>query len=783
MDKDHPSQQRTAGNENEEVDGNCLCGVRNKRGVKGTVKQISPAECDKMNSSNSANASDLLAQERTLGYHCLEKPPGFSPEQKVSDSPSKDKKEGPTQGKEEIHKYGELCENRPENHGRMETSSKENQTLRTDLNSKEEKLVWLDISRSGENSGTSASGQKKPGTAEGDCTFHTTQKTNKHDSVTTPEKDGKDNYAPGSGISKETLQELKNLLRESPLLSTRARNSGKPSGMFSHTLLLSASDEQSRHVETLHPHLRGGDQKVPTVHKYVAGQLGKPQLVLSSAGLNKQQSKSDDMEHPGVSQQTSSQNAASTPGIKLDSTPGQHEQRRKADTKSPGMRIPHHLASGIEHIIEQMAKDDIHFVRFEATDLHGVSRSKSIPSRFFRDKAIHGVAMPRGYLELTLNPKDMAINQISASNFNCDIVLCPDLSTFRVLPWTELTARVICDSFTVTGNPLLTSPRHIARQQLNQLRENGFALCSAFTYEFCIYGVAEVVNSKTISFPAATLLNNQDQPFIQELIDGMYHAGANIESFSSSTGPGQMEISLHPEFGICAADSAFIFRTGIKEVAKKYSYIASFFTENGFCNSGVLMHSLWDTNGQNNLFSFGTGGPEFTDKGKNWLAGLLQHSAALSCLMAPTIGCRKRYSTYSKESKDSVTASWGCNDNSCAFNVKSHGEKRTQIENKLGSATANPYLVLAATIAAGLDGVKRGLSLQEGSEGVSDPAQMKPATIPLNLEDALVALQEDECIREALGDTFVRYFVAMKQYELETEEMDIERNKFLEYFI
>uniref|UniRef100_A0ACB8GD59 Uncharacterized protein n=2 Tax=Sphaerodactylus townsendi TaxID=933632 RepID=A0ACB8GD59_9SAUR len=732
-----------------------------------------------MDSSNSADASDLLSQERKLVFHCIEKPSGSPPGQKASDTPSTVKQEGPAQNEKEMPKYGELCENYPENHERMETSSKENQTLRTDLNSKEEKLAWVDISRSGENSETMANDQKAPDTAEGDSTFHTTQKKNKHDNLTTLERDSKDYHAPASGISKETLQELKNLLRESPLLSTRARNSDT----FSHTLLLSTSDKQSRHVETIHPHLRGGDQKVPTIHKHVAGQLGNPPLVHSSAGLNKQQSKSDDMEHPVEKQQTPSQNVGSTSGIKLDPTPGRHEQRRNADIKGPRMHIPHHLASEIEDIIEQMAKDNIHFVRFEATDLHGVSRSKSISSRFFREKAIHGVTMPRGYLELTLHPKDMEINQISASNFNCDIVLSPDLTTFRVLPWTEQTARVICDSFTVTGNPLMTSPRHLARQQLNQLQDSGFALFSAFTYEFCIYGIAEIVNSKTISFPAATLLNNQDQSFIQELIDGMYHAGANIESFSSSSGPGQMEISLHPEFGIRAADSAFIFRTGIKEVAKKYNYIASFFTENGFCNSGVLSHSLWDSNGQNNLFSFGPGGPEFTDKGKNWLAGLLQHSAALSCLMAPTIGCRKRYSIYSKESKDTVTASYGCNDNSCVFNVKSHGEKRTQIENKLGSAIANPYLVLAATIAAGLDGVRRGLNFHEGSEEISDLAQIKPATIPLNLEDALVAFQEDECIREALGDTFVRYFVAMKRYELETEEMDIERNRILEYFI
>lgn len=389
--------------------------------------------------------------------------------------------------------------------------------------------------------------------------------------------------------------------------------------------------------------------------------------------------------------------------------------------------------------------------------------------------------MPRGYLELTLNPRDSEISQISASNFNCDIVLCPDFSTFRALPWTEQTARVICDSFTVTGKPLLTSPRYIAKQQLQQLQENGFALSSAFTYEFCIYSIAEIVNSKTISFPAATLLNNHDQSFIQELIDGMYHAGANIESFSSSTGPGQMEVSFHPEFGIGAADNAFTFRTGIKEVAKKYNYIASFFTENGFCNAGMLSHSLWDSSGQENLFSCGAG--EFTDIGKHWLSGLLVHSPALSCLMAPTLSCRKRYSAYSKGSKDTVMAKWACNDNSCAFNLKGHGEKGTRIENKLGSAAANPYLVLSATIAAGLDGVKRRLCFPESMEEVQGSAHFKAAIIPLKLEDALLALQEDECIREAFGDNFVQYFVAMKQYEIETEEMDLERNKFLEYFI
>ncbi|KAM9666980.1 lengsin [Trichechus inunguis] len=441
------------------------------------------------------------------------------------------------------------------------------------------------------------------------------------------------------------------------------------------------------------------------------------------------------------------------------------------------------LFSRIKHIKQETTTNHLQFVRFEATDLHGVSRSKTIPAHFFQEKVIHGVYMPRGYLELIPNPKDNEVNHIRATCFNSDIVLMPELSTFKVLPWAERTARVICDTFTVTGDPLLTSPRYIAKRQLNHLQDSGFSLRSAFIYDFCIFGVPEIITSKTISFPVSPLLNNHEQRFMHELIDGLYQIGANVESFSSYTRPGHMEICFLPEFGISTADNAFTLRTGVKELGRKYNYIASFFIETGFCNSGILSHSLWDVSEKQNVFCSSSGVEGLTMTGKKWLAGLLKHSAALSCLMAPAVSCRKRYSKESKDLKQSVPTTWGYNDNSCAFNIKCHGEKGTRIENKLGSATANPYLVLAATIAAGLDGLQSSDGVLAGPEDSTDFYQPKPSEIPLKLEDALVALEEDQCLRQALGETFIRYFVAMKKYELENQETDAERNKFLEYFI
>ncbi|KAM6460026.1 lengsin isoform 1-T5 [Liasis olivaceus] len=765
MEKDTPNYQTSAGIENEEIDGNCMCGLSSRQRSKVSGAQLPAAERETMDTSLPTNSFNQGMLEL-----CVDKPPQNLPGlQEAGETPSKD-----LCVKEVLsHSQEEPCK------GHSESVDKNDQSLETDVESKDEQLGWLDTMRRKETSEI-ASNEDKTWTVQDGSKFHTTEEKHwDHHIATQGKQDSKDLSVLEPGISNKTLQEFKNALKESPLLSTWTWDSSELRAASCHALLKSR-EKQSQCMETLPPHLRGIDQKVPILHKHGSGQGGKPQLVHSSAGLEKQQSKSDDMEHTVGRQQTPFPNVVSTLPTKFEHP---SEYCRDSGEKKPGSGNFLHFASEIEHIEEQMARDNVRFVRFETTDIHGVSRSKTIPSRFFRTKAIHGVAMPKGYLELTLDSRDRETSHILTTSFNCDIILRPDLSTFRILPWTEQTARVICDPFIVMGNPLLTSPRHIAKQQLSQLQDNGFALYSAFTYEFCIYGIAEIVNSKTISFPAATLLSNHDQSFIQELMDGMYSAGANIESFSSSAGPGQMEISFHPEFGLGAADSAFTFRTGIKEVAKKYNYIASFFTEDGFYNSGILTHSLWDSNRQNNLFALGSGAPDLTDIGKNWLAGLLVHSAALSCLMAPTVSCRKCYSGCSKGSKEAVVAKGAWNDNSCAFNIQNHGDKGTWIENQLGSATANPYLVLSATIAAGLDGVKRKLTFQEASGKIQSSTLMKGGMIPLKLEDALVALQEDECIREALGDYFVQYFVNIKQYEVETEEMDAERNKFLEYFI
>ncbi|KAM7118947.1 lengsin [Ciconia maguari] len=798
--KEDLTQQNTSESDNDEVDGNNICGFRKKKGVKGPTKHVPPLENEKMELSHTSKIPDPYPFQATTG--CSE-PPSSQPLQNLTGFPPVQKDRGGHDSshtgsdvKEDVSgETREIQENADTGKGIIGKMHKEiDTTVEMELPMGVQparsagKAGCAEAARGGDGSEKAESKQEERGEMEEkDVKFHVTKTGSLGSTVITQGSGTAESFRGAPDIPKRSLQELKNLLSESSLSDYEPNYSGKVGGTFSQKNSKpreKTADKQGRPFETFSPHFGEENRKYHSFHKEGVGQQSKPLLVLSSAGSDQQQPVGSDVDQLILRLPAASTHAESmAPEIQFDSSAGHAASSREPDVNGLGSPTLLHLFSHIEFIKQQMARDNVQFVRFESVDLHGVSRSKTVPSRFFHEKAIHGVTMPRSYLELTLNPKDNELDYINATNFNCDIILNPDLSTFRILPWTEQTARVICDSFTVLGNPLMTSPRHIAKKQLSQLQDNGFSLHSAFTYEFCIYGITEVVNSKTISFPAATILNNHDQTFIQELIEGMYYAGANIESFSSSSGPGQMEITFHPAFGIDAADSAFTFRTGIKEVAKKYNYVASFFSESGFYNSGALSHSLWDLNGQKNLFSAGYGVEELSDIGKNWLSGLLAHTAAISCLMAPTTSCRKPYSKYSKESKETVNAKWAYNDNSCAFNVKCHGGKGTHIENKLSSATANPYLVLAATIAAGLDGIKRGLRYDDMLREENHTADLKHSSVPLKLEDALIALEKDSCIKEALGETFIRYFIAMKHYELETEEMDSERNKCLGYFI
>src|SRR6266540_7042457 len=228
---------------------------------------------------------------------------------------------------------------------------------------------------------------------------------------------------------------------------------------------------------------------------------------------------------------------------------------------------------------KQMAADGVEFVRFEQSDTHGISRSKTIPVRHVRDFAEAGLNFLLGQLgfdaQAGVAPGTGYLEELGFP----DSRIRPDVGTYRVLPWADKTARLLCEPYYMDGRPAMAAPRTVARQLLGELEGMGYRLFSGFEYEFYL------VDRETRQPPFtgiqifATLRNNFDEPLIYQILRGMSAVGVDIITSNAEYGPGQMEINFAPEIGIEAADSAFTFKSGIKEIARRHGYMASFMTK------------------------------------------------------------------------------------------------------------------------------------------------------------------------------------------------------------
>jgi glutamine synthetase len=223
-----------------------------------------------------------------------------------------------------------------------------------------------------------------------------------------------------------------------------------------------------------------------------------------------------------------------------------------------------------------------------------------------------------------------------------------------------------------------------------------------------------------------------------------------------------MEINFAPAWGIAAADQAFTFKNGVKEIALQHGMMASFMTKPRIDQSANGCHyhqSLWQ--GDKNAFLDDSSEDGLSDICRYFLAGQLAHAEAVCALAAPTVNCAKRFKLYSFAP---TNATWGIENRTTGLRIKATRNESTHVENRFGCAASNPYLLMAACLAAGIDGLKNRLEppppvtgLAYGREGV--------VNLPTRLEEALNALENDKVLREALGSEFVKLFLAVKRHE------------------
>jgi glutamine synthetase len=311
----------------------------------------------------------------------------------------------------------------------------------------------------------------------------------------------------------------------------------------------------------------------------------------------------------------------------------------------------------------------------------------------------------------------------------------------------------------------MAAPRAVARGLLHELESMGFGSFSGFEYEFYLVDR----ETRQPPFPGiqifTTLRNNFDPILVDQILLDMPVVGVDIITSNSEYGPGQMEINFAPAAGIAAADQAFRFKNGVKEIAQTLGYMASFMTKPYADQSASgchYHHGLTDLKTGGNAFSNPDSPFELNDTGRWWLGGQIKHSAAICAFGSPTINCYKRYKQWSFAP---TNATWGTENRTVGVRVKGLKGEGAHLENRTPGAASNPYLVMAAILAAGIDGLRNHIeppapveTIAYGMEGVEN--------LPAGLPQALDALEANAALRDLLGEEFVKLFLAVKRHEI-----------------
>ncbi|KAK3747456.1 hypothetical protein RRG08_015568 [Elysia crispata] len=404
-----------------------------------------------------------------------------------------------------------------------------------------------------------------------------------------------------------------------------------------------------------------------------------------------------------------------------------------------------------------LAKFD--YFELKVYDIHGYSKGRLVSRSRMRDVMRQGMGLHAAICFYGVRGQP---NLHTALTRNHRVT--PVLSTLRQSQRAAYGERrvgsVLCE-VRYPDNTLDTrTPREVTLAVLQQLgTEFGLKILSSFEAEF---GVTDATTLKPLAhenrWASLTVLKNGHGP-LMGLTEVMREIGVHIDTLMSEFGRGQFEVTFDIAEGIEAADMATDFKLESYVYLKDKGYNAEFMTcvnpDSGCRNGFHFNFSLWDFEGAN-VFVNTSQGKQLSDFGQHFLAGLVEHASALTAFCSPTINCYRRVGTAFAP----TYANWAWENRDSTFRVKLEAEANVYIENRLPSSACNPHLVLASTLAAGLDGVRRNLTLPDPME--------QTTRLPSTLDEALSALEADKHLTQALGQNFVDLFIYTKrQFECE----------------
>jgi len=439
-----------------------------------------------------------------------------------------------------------------------------------------------------------------------------------------------------------------------------------------------------------------------------------------------------------------------------------------------------------DDFLRRVEEDGVQFVSLQFTDVMGRIKSVTIPVGRLESALEDGVWFDGSSIEGF------------ARIYESDLVLIPDVDTYRVLPWSAAErrrARIICDVYGAHGEPSLHVPRQVLKRMLTRAEDAGYIYNVGPELEFFLFKRDGEPNRRHPTRPVPHDVGgyfdfsprDEAQQVRSEIILALEALGMQVESSHHEVATGQHEIDFRYADALTSADNAVTFKYTVRGVAASHGLYASFMPKPIFGINGSGMHthqSVFNSRGEN-LFFDADDEYHLSRLARNFIAGQMEHAQALAAVVAPTVNSYKRL-TPGYEAP--VYVCWAQLNRSSLIRVPAHGSLSSgaRIELRCPDPSTNPYLAFAAMLAAGLDGVERDLMppppVNEDVYGfdAGDLEERAIGTLPGTLSEALDALDGDAVIQEALGPEITDVFMRAKRaeweaYRIQVTDWEIER--------
>ncbi len=427
-----------------------------------------------------------------------------------------------------------------------------------------------------------------------------------------------------------------------------------------------------------------------------------------------------------------------------------------------------------EQIIEYVSKHPSGRVKVAITDIDGVLRGKYISS----EKFVSVVNGNLGFCDVIFgwDMADQAYDNNSFTGWHSgypDAKVKLSINSFRKIPWENDLPFFLGEFVDATGNALDICPRQLLQKIITNATAAGFE--AKFSQEFEWFNFIET--PKTFAekegkhltpltpgmFGYSILRSSERNDFFSALFNQLKAFDIPLEGLHTETGPGVYEAAITYSGVLQAADNASLFKTAVKEIGYKHGILASFMAKINEqlpgC-SGHVHQSLWQNN--TNIFYNANEPNNMSETMQQYVAGQLFCLPHILPMVAPTINSYKRLV---EGAWAPTTVTWGIDNRTVALRALTEGSKSCRLETRVVGSDTNPYLAIAACLAAGLYGIQHKLSLQAATTG-NGYRDESNGRFPKSLDDATQAMKNSAIAKELFGETFVNHFTQTREWEV-----------------